>query len=74
MILKGLPSNFNTFKTVTTQKDPQATFQQFKVSLCAFGEIEHSSVKAESVMKVEAPSMSKRSHQITCYLCKKDRP
>ena len=62
---------FNTFKTVTTQKDPQPTFQQFKVSLRAFEESEHSSVKAESVMKVEAPGMSKRSHQITCYLCKK---
>ena len=71
MILKGLPSNFNTFKTVTTQKDPQQSFQQFKVSLRAFEESEHSSVKAESVMKVEAPGMSKRSHQITCYFCKK---
>ena len=71
MILKGLPSNFNTFKTVTTQKDPQPTFQQFKVSLRAFEESEHSSVKAESVLKVEAPGMSKRSHQITCYFCKK---
>ena len=71
MILKGLPSNFNTFKTVTTQKDPQPSFQQFKVSLRAFEESEHSSVKAESVMKVEAPGMSKRSHQITCYFCKK---
>ena len=70
MILKGLPSNFNTFKTVTTQKDPQPTFQQFKVSLRAFEDSEHSSVKAESVMKVEAPGMSKRSHQIACYLCK----
>ena len=25
MILKGLPSHFNTFKTVTTRKDPQPT-------------------------------------------------
>ena len=71
MILKGLPSNFNTFKIVATQKDPQSTFQQFKVSLCAFEEREHSSVKAQTVMKVEASGMSKRSHQITCYLCKK---
>ena len=71
MILKGLPSNFNTFKTVTTQKDPQPTFQQFKVSLRAFEESKHSSAKAENVMKVEALGMSKRSHQITCCLCKK---
>ena len=38
MMLKGLPSSFNTFKTVTTQKDPQPTFQLFKVSLRAFEE------------------------------------
>ena len=71
MIFKGLPSNFKTFKTVTTQKDPRRTFQHFKVSLRAFEESEHSSVKAESVMKVEAPGMSKGSHQITCYLSRK---
>jgi len=71
MMLKGLPSNFDTFKTMSTQKDPQSTFQQVKVYLRAFEESEHSSVKAGSVMKVEAPGRSKRYHQITCYLCKK---
>ena len=71
MNLKGLPSNFDTFKTVSTQKDPQSTFQQFKDYLRAFEESEHSSVKAGSVTKVEAPGRSKRYHQIACYLCKK---
>ena len=61
MILKGLPSNFSTFTTVTTQKDSQPTFQQFEVSLRAFEESEHSSVKAEILMKVKAPDVSKRS-------------
>ena len=38
MILKGLSSSFNSFKTVVTQKDKQPTFQQFKVSLRAYEE------------------------------------
>ena len=36
IILKGLLSSFNSFKTVVTQKDKQPTFQQFKVSLRAY--------------------------------------
>ena len=34
MVLKGLPSNFNTFKTVTTQKDPQLTFVRITKYVC----------------------------------------
>ena len=60
MIVKGLLSNFYTFNTVTTQKDPQPTFRHFKVCLRAFEGSEHS-VKAESVMKIEAPGVKKIS-------------
>ncbi len=68
MILKGLPSSFNSFKTVVTQKDKQPTFQQFKVSLRAFEESEHSNVKSDSVMKAD---FKKPHSQIVCYTCKK---
>ena len=51
--------NFNTLKTITTQKDQQPTFKQFKDTLDAFEENEHSSMKGESAMKIEAPVMSK---------------
>ena len=68
MILKGLPSNFDTFKTAMTLKDHQPTFQQFKLSLSAFEDNDHSSVKTETIMKVET---QKGSHQILCYLCKR---
>ena len=64
MILKGLPSSFNSFKTVVTQKDKQPTFQQFKVSLRAFEESEHSNVKSDSVMKAD---FKKPLSQIVCY-------
>ena len=52
MILKGLPSTFNSFKTVVTQNDKQPTFQQFKVTLHAYEESEHSNTKSDSVMKL----------------------
>ena len=63
----GGSSNFDTFKTVTTQKDQQPTCQQFKISLRTFEDNDHSSVKTETIMKVET---QKESHQIICYLCK----
>ena len=66
MILKGLLSSFNSFKTVVTQKDKQPTFQQFKVSLRAYEESEHSNTK--SVMKADA---KRPLSQITCFTCKK---
>ena len=68
MILKGVPSSFNSFKTVVTQKDKQPTFQQFKVSLRAYEESEHSNTKSDSVMKVNA---KRPSSEITCFTCKK---
>ena len=54
MTLKGLPSSFNSFKTVGTQKDKQSTFQQFNVSLLAYQESEHSNNKIDSVMKTDS--------------------
>ena len=68
MILEGLPSSFNSFKTVVTQKDKQPTFQQFKVSLRAYEESEHSNTKCDSVMKA---NVKRPSSQITCFTCKK---
>ena len=68
MILKGLPSSFTSFKTVVTQKDKQPTFQQFKVSLRAYEESEHSNTKSDSVMKA---NVKRPSSQITCFTCKK---
>ena len=51
-----------------TQKDKQPTFQQFKVSLRAYEESEHSNTKSDSVMKVD---VKRPSSQITCFTCKK---
>ena len=68
MILKGLPSSFNFFKTFVTQKDKQPTFQQFKVSLRAYEESEHSNTKSDSVMKAD---VKRPLSQITCFTCKK---
>ena len=68
MILKGLPSSFNSVKTVVTQKDKQPIFQQFKVSLRAYEESEHSNTKSDSVMKAD---VKRPSSQITCFTCKK---
>ena len=39
MVLKGLPSNFKPFTTVTTQKK-KVTFSEFKVCLRSYEEIE----------------------------------
>ena len=51
-----------------TQKDKQPTFQQFKVSLHAYEESEHSNTKSDSVMKV---NVKRPSSQITCFTSKK---
>src|SRR6218665_329968 len=40
MILKGLPLAYKTFCTVTTQKDKDHTFAEFKVALRSFEETE----------------------------------
>ena len=68
MILKGLPSSFNSFKTVVTQKDKQPTFQQFKVSLRAYEESEHSNTKSDSVVKAD---VKRPLSQITCFTCER---
>ena len=57
-----------SFKTVVTQKDKQPTFQQFKVSLHAYEESEHSNTKSYSVMKAD---VKRPLSQITCFTCKK---
>ena len=67
MIVKGLPSSFNSFKTVVTQEDTQPTFQQFKVSPRVYGESEHSNTKSESVIKAD---VKRPLSQITCFTCK----
>jgi len=40
MILKGLPLAYKTFCTVTTQKDNDHMFAEFKVALRSFEETE----------------------------------
>ena len=40
MVLNGLPSEFNTFTTVVTQKEQQMSFTDFKVSFRSFEETE----------------------------------
>ena len=53
LILKGLPSSFNSFKAVVTRKGKQPTFQQFKVSIRAYEESKHSNTESDSVMKAD---------------------
>lgn len=42
MILKGLPEDFKTFVAISTQKDTDQTFTEFKVALRNFQETERS--------------------------------
>ena len=68
MILMGLPSSFNSFKTVVTQKDKQPTFQPFKVSLRTYEDSEHSNTKMDNVMTAD---VKRPLSQIACFMCKK---
>src|SRR6218665_360758 len=45
MILKGLPLTYKTFCTVTTQKDKDHTFAEFKAALRSFEETEKRTVR-----------------------------
>ena len=40
MVLKGLPMQYNTFKTVVTQREREMSFTEFKVALRSFEETE----------------------------------
>ena len=40
MVLKGLPTQYNTFKTVVTQRERDMSFTEFKVALRSFEETE----------------------------------
>ena len=41
MVLKGLPTQYNTFKTVATQREREMSFSEFKVALRSFEETEN---------------------------------
>src|SRR6218665_3335665 len=67
MILKGLPLAYKTFCTVTTQKDKDCTFAEFKVALRSFEETEAQNCsrdRDDTVMMNDAKS-------IQCYTCYK---
>ena len=60
MILKGLPSEFNTFRTFVTQRDKQMTFAQFKISLRSIEEEKkaaESQGQADYLMKINCGSV-----------------
>ena len=40
MVLKGLPTQYNMFKTVVTQREREMSFTEFKVALRSFEETE----------------------------------
>ena len=67
MVLKGLPSNFNSFSTVITQRDDKVDFVKFKACLRSFEESEHSrsNYDQDNVMKFSSNSAQK----ITCFSC-----
>src|SRR6218665_3569940 len=67
MILKGLPLAYKTFCTVTTQKDKDHTFAEFKVALRSFEETKKQNCsrdRDDTVMMNDAKS-------IQCYTCYK---
>jgi len=74
MALKGLPADYQTFVAVTSQRDTQQTFQEFKVSLKSYEEhLKCSPVavaEASSVMTMQ-PSRPSGAHggQLKCYRC-----
>ena len=87
MVLKGLPTQYNTFKTVVTQREREMSFTEFKVALRSFEETEKcqqpsASVVADRVMTAQ-PTQRTRSNNsagraaptnasvITCYACGK---
>ena len=46
-MVNGLPTQYNTFKTVVTQREREMSFTEFKVALCSFEETE----KCQQVQK-----------------------
>ena len=68
MLLKGLPSNYNTLKAIITQKDSQQTLQEFKASLNAYEENHRSQRREEAVMKM---TTTQQRPAVTCFRCKK---
>ena len=87
MVLKGLPTQYNTFKTVVTQRERKMSFTEFKVALRSFEETEKCQQPSASgvidrVMTAQ-PTQQTRSNSsagraaptnpsvITCYACGK---
>ena len=81
MVLKDLPTQYNTFKTVVTQREREMSFTEFKVSLRSFEETEKcqqpsASGVTDRVMTAQ-PTQRTRSNSvtnpsvITCYACGK---
>ena len=87
MVLKGLPTQYNTFKTVVTQREREMSFTEIKVALRSFEETEKcqqpsASGVTDRVMTAQ-PTQRTRSNSsvgratptnpsvITCYTCEK---
>ena len=76
VVLKGLPIAFKTFCTVTTQKDKEHTFAEFKVALRSFEETEKQNdshgggdaVMVNEVKPIQCVTCSKYGHK--SFQCK----
>ena len=87
MVLKGQPTQYNTFKTVVTQRERDMSFTEFKVALRSFDETEKCQQPSASGvtdrMMTAQPTQRTRSNSsagrasptnpsvITCYACGK---
>ena len=72
MCLKGLPSKYDTLKTVVTQRDIQMTFSQFKSSLRNFEETNKPRHEPNNaVMNVNYEKLPQ--HTCSCS-CQRDEP
>jgi len=68
MVLKGLPSSYSSFITVTTQRETQQNFSEFKESLRNQEETVRSEVNAgAAIMAVRG---GKQSNPLWCSFCK----
>ena len=70
MVIKGLPSSFESFTTVITQKEAAISFSDFKVSIRNFEDTQKIQSTSNSVMSLH--EKSKPKYKRWCSICKSE--
>ena len=70
MVIKGIPSIFNSFSIYVTHSSKELTFSKFKMQLRNFEDTDkyHQNSNYDNVMKI-INSFSKMSNEVSCFKC-----